>query len=123
MEKKKKGLFGEGLAASFLQQSGFSIVNKNWRFKKGELDIIAKKNDLIVFAEVKTRSATAFQNRDAAVGIKQRKSILRTAHHFLEQFQQPVQHIRFDIFYLFDFGAGVKLEHFEDAFYPQLNEF
>lgn len=123
LEKKIKGFAGEGIAASFLQKTGFGILNKNWRYKKGELDIIAEKDGLLVFAEVKTRSTKVFKNRNASVSTKQRNSILRTAQHFLEQFQQPVKQIRFDILYLFDYGSGFEIEHFQDAFYPQLNEF
>ncbi len=123
LDKKTKGFIGECIAASFLQKTGFGILNKNWRHKKGELDIVAKKDDLLVFAEVKTRSTKMFKNRDAAVSPKQRNTIIRTAHHFLEQFHEPVKHIRFDILYLFDDGFSFEIEHVQDAFYPQLNEF
>ena len=59
---QKTGALGEHYVAQYIERSGGTIVDHNWRIKEGEVDIVAKENQLLVFVEVKTRSSIAFGN-------------------------------------------------------------
>ena len=73
---KLKGEKGESLAKSFLVKNGYTIIDTNFRTKTGEIDIIAKKNEIIVFIEVKTRSSLTYGYPYEAVGYKKRQKII-----------------------------------------------
>ncbi|MEN8187811.1 MAG: YraN family protein, partial [Bacteroidota bacterium] len=66
------GKKGEDLAVEFLIKNGFEILDRNWRFKKAEIDIIAQKDDLLVMAEVKTRSTDFFGDPQEFIKPKQK---------------------------------------------------
>lgn len=65
MTDKEKGYLGEEIAAEFLQSKGFEILERNYVIRGGELDIIAKDGETLVFVEVKTRTGTAFSGAEA----------------------------------------------------------
>jgi putative endonuclease len=68
------GALGEALAVEFLQKNKYKIVERNWRFKKAEIDIIAQKNNVLAIVEVKTRSSNYFGNPQDFVNQKKIKS-------------------------------------------------
>ena len=59
-DRRAKGRAGEDAACAELSRQGFEIVERNWRVREGEVDVIARRGDLLVFAEVKSRTGTAF---------------------------------------------------------------
>lgn len=122
MKKKETGNLGENLAAQHLSNLGYKILQTQWRKRCGEIDIIAKQNNTLVFAEVKTRKSIAFENGNAFVSSKQRKSILATANIFLEQYSGNPSSVRFDILNLIFSGNNFNIHHIEDAYLPGLNE-
>lgn len=91
-----RGAAGEILAARLLREKGYDILSANFRCRQGEIDIIAAKDNYIVFAEVKTRSADAiYSAREAVTGQKQRR-LLQTAALYLSRFPDSRQP-RFDV--------------------------
>lgn len=114
--KKEKGDKGEQLAVEYLDKNNFIIIERNWRFLKGEIDIICEKNNLIIFLEVKTRSTIDFGNPEEFVSKKQQKLIVNTAHEFLVK-RTIEKEARFDIIsiVLID-DSTFQIEHLEDAF-------
>jgi putative endonuclease len=112
------GLEGEDIAAGFLEAMGYTILHRNWRFKWHEVDIIARDGDIIVFAEVKTRSSGVFGQPEAFVDDRKISSLLQAAEEFLQRFDEPTE-LRFDIVAVtLDPASGRHgIEHFEDAFY------
>lgn len=92
----ERGRFGEMLAAKYLQRSGFSILHQNWRFKQFEIDIIAEKNNVIHFVEVKTRHTTTFGFPEESVSRKKFNTLRKGAAIFLSSFKE-VKNIQFDI--------------------------
>jgi putative endonuclease len=62
------GRYGEQLAARYLSESGLTVLARNWRCRDGELDIVAREGDVLVFCEVKTRSSEQFGDPAEAVG-------------------------------------------------------
>ena len=96
MTDKKFGALGEKLARKHLRQQGYKILDKNYKTKSGELDIIARKKDTIVFAEVKTRPAHSAVSGMNAVDRRKQQHILRTAALYLQDKDVGLQP-RFDV--------------------------
>jgi putative endonuclease len=91
-----RGRFGELLAARYLQRAGFSVLYQNWRFKKYEIDIIAEKNSVLHFVEVKTRHTTTFGYPEESVSRKKFNVLRKGAAIFLSSFEEE-KNIQFDI--------------------------
>ena len=91
-----KGAAGEILAARFLRDKGYTILSSNFRCRQGEVDIIASKDNYIVFAEVKTRSQDAMYAPREAVTIQKQRRLIQTAGVYLSRFQTELQP-RFDV--------------------------
>ncbi len=90
------GKEGEQLAADHLTKNGFTVLHKNWRHSHYEIDIIAVKNNVLHFIEVKIRSSAAFGLPEEAVTKKKFQSLLNGADEFL--FQHPeYRHVQYDI--------------------------
>lgn len=81
-DKIKKGKEGENLAADFLVKKGFEIIERNYRSKRSEIDLIVKKNGWLVFVEVKMRSSNAFGFPEEFVDYKKVKNIVQGAEQY-----------------------------------------
>lgn len=109
------GKKGEALAVSFLRKKGFKIVEKNYRTVFGEIDIIAKDKQVIVFIEVKTRSDNAFGYPFEAVNTRKREKIRKVALSFLKKYKRELP-VRFDVLSITIKEGKEHIEHFKDAF-------
>ena len=112
---------GEKLAVEMLVQKGYNILHTNWRNEKSEVDIIAEHNNVIVFAEVKTRSTDYFGDPAEAVQKKKQKMLVKAAEAYIE-LNNCDQEIRYDIISIVINKGETKIEHIEDAFYPFASE-
>ncbi len=83
-----KGTNGENVAADYLLQNGYTIIERNWRFKHWEIDIIASKENKLHFVEVKTRTSKKFGNPEEGVNEKKMSSLKKGAEEYLFQNQQ-----------------------------------
>lgn len=110
------GQKGEETAVSYLKKEGYAVLEKNYRFKKSEIDIIAEKQNTIVFVEVKTRTSTRFGNPEDFVDKAKAAKVIEGAENYIEQSEWK-QSIRFDIISIIFHGEGYELKHFKDAFY------
>ncbi len=110
------GKKGEQLAVDFLIKNSYDIVERNYRFDKAEVDIIAKKDDILAIIEVKTRSTTDFGNPQDFVKPKQIKNLVKAVDEYVNVNGLDVE-VRFDIIAIVKEGKGFKIEHLEDAFY------
>ena len=77
------GKSGEDAAVNFLQNQKYKILSRNFKSKVGEVDIVAKERDQVVFVEVKTRSNTLFGTPGEAIGYKKLISLIKTAQYYL----------------------------------------
>ncbi len=113
------GKKGESIAASFLEQKGWRIAERNFRAGRGEIDLIAWVDErLLVFVEVKTRSGDGFGGPEEAVDGRKQDMLARTAGIYMEQIDYDWE-IRFDIVaVLLRNGELVEIRHIEDAFFP-----
>jgi putative endonuclease len=109
------GRSGETLARLFLEQKGYEILEQNYRFKKGEIDLIVFKEPFLIFVEVKTRSKTNFGMPETAVSARKAQLLMQTAENYLieKNYHAP---IRFDIVAIVA-SQPPQIEHLEDVFF------
>ncbi len=114
----KIGRIGEDIAERFLRDSGYEILERNWRFKRAEIDIIAKDTDgILVFVEVKTRSYDYFGEPASFVDEKKQKIMADAASQYMK-FIGYEWAMRFDILgILLDDEKKPKISHYKDAFF------
>ncbi|MGE5355501.1 MAG: YraN family protein [Deltaproteobacteria bacterium] len=116
--KTEKGKAAEKAASDYLISKNYSILERNWRFKKAEIDIIARDNDsdILVFIEVKSRSYTYFGEPGSGVTEKKQKLVSDAAAAYMEQISYNWA-VRFDIIGIeFDSYGITAIRHFIDAF-------
>ncbi len=109
------GLQGEELVCSLLTKKNFTIVEKNYSFRTGEIDIIAKNKDVLTFVEVKTRRKAYFPISTVVNQSKQRK-IIKTALHFLAYNPHPNTVIRFDVATVIMSESSHEIQYIPNAF-------
>ncbi|MBI5574088.1 MAG: YraN family protein [Elusimicrobia bacterium] len=107
------GKSGEELVERYLINLGYKILDKNFRTRYGEIDIIAKDKKTIVFVEVKTRSGTSYGSPQLAVNFYKQKHLSHAAFTFIKKNFLNSDY-RFDIIAVCD----DKIEHIENAFAP-----
>ncbi|CAI7980372.1 MULTISPECIES: YraN family protein [Parafrankia] len=114
---QRLGKFGEDVAARHLSADGAEILARNWRCRDGEIDIVARHGDTLVFCEVKTRSGADYgSGPDAVVGRKAAR-IRRLAVRWLAEHPHPPAIIRFDVLSVYRERQGsVRVEHRRGAF-------
>jgi len=110
------GKLGEELAAEFLLGAGFEILETNWVFQKAEVDIIAKKGDILAIVEVKTRSDIAFGLPQDAVKHKKIQLLVKAVNEYVISKDLDVS-VRFDIISIVKKDSSFIIDHLEDAFY------
>ena len=106
---------GELLAADFLLKNGYTILEKNWRYVKAEIDIIAQKGTTLVIVEVKTRSSDFFGDPQDFIKPKKIKLLVMAANEYVISRDLDVE-VRFDIIAILLNRKTKKIEHLENAF-------
>ena len=117
MQKKALGKRGEAEAARYLKAQGYKIVERNYTSPLGEIDIVARDGEWVVFVEVKSRSDDQFGSPLEAVNQRKREKIGTTARHFLAGLRKQYP-ARFDVVSIY-FRPGApnpEIEHVRDAF-------
>ena len=110
------GKKGEQLAVDFLLKNDYEIMERNYRFDRAEVDILAKKDTTLAIVEVKTRSSADFGNPQDFVKPKQIKQLVKAVDEYVLVNNLDVE-VRFDIIALVKDGKHFKIEHLENAFY------
>lgn len=116
------GKWGEEMAVQHLQEQGYTILDRDWRFGHRDLDIVARTPDgiVVVFVEVKTRTSDVVSSPHDAVDARKIKSLGAAANAYVKEFQ-IWDELRFDIISIIgDRSETALLEHVEDAFNPLL---
>ena len=112
------GKKGESLAKAHLENAGYEILDENWTYGKLEVDLIAYKDRVIVFIEVKARSGTFFGEPEDFVDNRKQKLLAEAADEYIYLMNHQGE-VRFDIIaILFDKKLNYTLNHIEDAFWP-----
>lgn len=115
-EHNALGKKGEELAIDFLQKKHYEILERNYRFDRAEVDIIARLEDTLAVIEVKTRSTLDFGNPQDFVKPKQIKRLVKAVDQYVTVNKLNVE-VRFDIIAIVKTGKEYKIEHLENAFY------
>lgn len=116
MNTKVTGNDGEQRACDYLVQNGFLIVDRNWRTKTGEIDIICRKEDYLVFVEVKTMPNATPDMLSKVLNTQKQQRIIKTAKRFLINHREySNDYIRFDVIVL-DMQDLPPVYHIENAF-------
>lgn len=110
------GKKGEQLAVDFLLKEGYNIIERNYRFDKAEVDIIAQKEDVLAIIEVKTRSTADFGNPQDFVKPKQIQRLVKAVDEYVTTNCLDVE-VRFDIIAIVKEKNQFHIEHLENAFY------
>jgi len=109
------GKKGEELAVNLLQKKGYQILERNYRYQKAEVDIIAQIENTLCAVEVKTRSTPEFGNPQDFVKPKQIQRLVSAMDYYVTKNDLDVD-VRFDIVAIIKNKLGTKIEHLEDAF-------
>ena len=119
MDRKSLGTWGEEQAARYLRLRGYSILERNFTCRGGEIDIVAKKGKYIVFVEVKMRKNADFAEAREFVTYAKQRRILSTAQLYLVRLETDLQP-RFDVMEIYapegKNGRKVRINHIKDAF-------
>ncbi len=110
------GNWGEDIAMDFLVKKGYEIKERNWRFQKAEVDIIAKIENTLVAVEVKTRSTDYFGNPQDFIKPKKIKLLVKAVDEYINRKDLDVE-VRFDVIAIIKTENEIKIEHLEDAFF------
>ncbi len=113
VNKREIGSAGEDVACRFLEEKGMRIIERNFRCRSGEIDVIAAEKDVLVFVEVKLRRSMEERLAFEAVHSAKQKKIIKSALVYMMQNKVPSDKpCRFDVIGI----AGKKLYHIRDAF-------
>lgn len=115
------GRWGENQARRYLHSQGFTTIARNWRFGKGELDLVMADGPAIVFVEVKSRTDEDFAPAKISITAKKKRTLLRTAKCFLRKYNISDRPLRFDVVtVILDDDAGKpEIKHYRNAFVPK----
>jgi putative endonuclease len=108
--------WGEALAAWFLRLKGYHVEARNWRCPQGELDLVCRDGDTLVFVEVKTRGSNAAGDPEDAVDRRKQQRLVRLAFAYLEHLGGETPPCRFDVIAIERSRLGPRVRHLKAAF-------
>jgi putative endonuclease len=120
LDRKRLGERGEDAAAAFLERTGMTVVERNWRCSAGEIDIVALDQDAIVLVEVKTRRTVAKGTPEEAVTPAKQRRYAKLAAAYLQSAGVSDVPVRFDVITLLVVAEDrALLRHHRSAFVPE----
>lgn len=127
MSTKAIGDRGEALAAAYLEEQGYRILDRQYRFQQAEVDLVCflpavpyELGGELVFVEVKTRTGTSFGRPEEAVTLTKQRNIRHAAEAYLYEHRMDGVPCRFDVIAIhLPPGQPPKIEHFKDAFWDE----
>lgn len=115
---KTFGAFGENLAADWLTENGYRVLDRNFSCRAGEIDIIAMQSDTVVFIEVKTRSSNRFGQPSEAVSTSKQRKLVKTALYYMQKNKLLEYMCRFDVMEIIaDDENNSRINLIKDAFH------
>jgi putative endonuclease len=110
------GAQGEEIAAEYLVKRGYRILQRNYRTALGEIDIVAREGNVLVFVEVKARSGSRFGPPQSAVDLRKQTKMIRVALAYLRHKRIDPCDCRFDVVAVVKGSSGIQVELFQNAF-------
>ena len=117
MKRKDFGKEGEDIAVDFLLSKGYEIIERNWRFGKKEIDIIAIYDKSLVIVEVKTREDKRLERPGDLVSPQKSRYIIDAAEAYIKNNNITLE-TRFDVILIYPALLDPEIEHIERAFFP-----
>ncbi len=116
-EKRELGIWGENLAAKYLADHGYTILDRNARTPYGEIDLVAREKDVTVFVEVKTRSSNSFGYPEEAVTPAKQAHFLAAVQAYIQAHPELDGDWRLDVIAVrrYPTGRSPGIRHFENA--------
>jgi len=115
--RKDTGKNGENIAAQYFTEKGYTILERNWRFRHLEVDIITSKGTKLHFIEVKTRTNDRFGKPEESIGYEKMKNLKNAAEEYLYQHPQW-KYIQFDVLAItLKYGEVIELFLIEDVYF------
>jgi putative endonuclease len=115
MAGKPLGDRGEALAARLLERAGWTILLRNFRMGRKEIDLVARRGEVVAFVEVKTRAGSGYGHPLEAITWKKRREIHQVALAWIDRFGRPGDTYRFDAVAVQVSGSHESIDHVEDA--------
>jgi len=112
----RTGKKGEDIAVAYLKSKGYRIVERNYKCLFGEIDIVARDGDMLVFVEVKSRKSEEFGDPQVAVGLEKQKKMSKISLKYLEDKHLYPSDARFDVVAIKMLPAGSTIELIQNAF-------
>ena len=113
MSKVEKGRAGEDLAAAWYESRGYRVLDRNWRIRQGEIDLVVAAGGTVVFCEVKLRSSKRFGSGAEAVDRRKQRQVRNLALAWLQQSERRYPTVRFDVVSI---DGGDNIEVIEGCF-------
>lgn len=110
------GAWGEDLALRYLIKHGYRLVERNYRTRRGEIDLILRNEGTLVFVEVKLRRGTGFGDPLEAVTPRKQATLRYLAERYLADREPDFDTVRFDVVGILASREGLRINHVEDAF-------
>ncbi|WP_461533194.1 YraN family protein [Sinomicrobium sp.] len=110
------GIKGENIAADYLREQGYAIIERNYTFARAEIDIIALKGDMLAAVEVKARSSPLFALPNQTVSPKKIRLLVKAMDHYV-RYRKLDTEVRFDIITIIGDEHKYELNHLKNAFF------
>ena len=114
--RQRTGRLGEDAAARYLMRAGYQVVERNYRCRAGEIDLVARDGETLVFIEVRARTSTAFGTPEESVTARKQQKMIACALTYLSERGRPDQDWRIDVVAVtLDRGRVSRLDHYQHA--------
>ncbi len=110
------GALGERIAARWLERQGYTVLARRWRSGHRDIDVIAERDGVVAFVEVKTRAAMEFGDPVEAVHAQKRRSLVRSAREWMAHHEGAHSEFRFDVIGILLRDRSAWVRHIESAF-------
>ncbi len=115
-ERAARGACAEQRCAEALERAGYAVRERNWRTREGELDIVAQREDVLCFVEVRMRSTVAWGDPSQTVTREKQRRVVRAALRYLQRRPAGRRMVRFDVMTVVGRGPDAHVEHLPGAF-------
>ncbi|SFK30899.1 YraN family protein [Methylophaga sulfidovorans] len=116
MFAREKGQQIEKQVSSYLQKHGMRLIQQNYHCRGGEIDLIMKEKDTLVFVEVRFRKNARFGSALESVNSQKQTKIIHTAQHYIQTTSPPYEHYRFDVVAVTPADSSIQIEWIKNAF-------
>ncbi len=118
-EHNELGQTGEDIATEYLANKGYAILARNWRYKKKEIDVIARDGDYLVIVEVRTRMSNLWEHPKETITKAKIRFLVDAAEAYIMKMDIMTE-TRFDVVTLIPTNNSWEIDHIKEAFYPLL---